>query len=175
MKKLISRFFFLVIFLLSTFYFLPSTIYAICPVCTIAVGAGLGLSRYFGIDDVISGLWVGGLILSSSLWMANWLHKKELKIKIHILNFTVAAVFYLITLVPLYFTGIIGHPYNTIYGIDKLLFGTTIGSIVFLLSLRLDKMARKYYGRQFFNYQKVVFPVSALIILSLIFYTVIKY
>lgn len=175
MKKLVFRFFFLIIFLLSTFYSLPSTAYAVCPVCTIAVGAGLGLSRYLGIDDIISGLWVGGLILSSSLWMANWLHQRGLKIKIPVLNVTTAAVFYLITLVPLYFSGIIGHPYNTIYGLDKLLFGTIIGSIVFLLGIRLDKMARKSYGRQFFVYQKVVFPVSALVILSLVFYLAVKH
>ena len=37
---------------------------AVCPICTIAVGAGVGLSRYFGVDDAITGLWVGGLIVS---------------------------------------------------------------------------------------------------------------
>lgn len=175
MKKIVSRCFLLVVFLLSVIYYLPSTVYAICPVCTIAVGAGLGLSRYFGIDDTISGLWVGGLILSTSLWTADWLHKKGLKIKIQVLNFASAAIFYMITIIPLYFANIIGHPFNTIYGIDKLLFGTIVGSTLFLLALRLDKMARKIYGKQFFVYQKVIFPVSALIFMSLIFYIAIKH
>jgi len=35
-----------------------------CPVCTIAVTAGVGLSRWLGVDDLISGLWVGGLLVS---------------------------------------------------------------------------------------------------------------
>ncbi|MCX6758247.1 MAG: hypothetical protein NTX14_00895, partial [Candidatus Nealsonbacteria bacterium] len=46
---------------------------AVCPICTVAVGAGLGLSRWFGIDDSISGLWIGGLIVSFILWTIDWL------------------------------------------------------------------------------------------------------
>lgn len=30
---------------------------AVCPICTVAVGAGVGLSRCLGIDDSITGLW----------------------------------------------------------------------------------------------------------------------
>lgn len=165
----------LIFFLLSTFYLLPSTVYAICPVCTIAVGAGLGLSRYFGIDDTISGLWVGGLILSTALWTADWLHKRGLKLKIRIINIVSVVLFYAITIIPLFYSGIIGHPYNTIYGIDRLLFGTIIGSLIFILALNLDKMVRKINGRQLFIYQKVIFPVSGLIIFSLIFYLTLKH
>ena len=32
---------------------------AVCPVCIVAVGAGLGLSEYLGIDDTIAGVWIG--------------------------------------------------------------------------------------------------------------------
>ena len=37
---------------------------ALCPVCAIAVGAGIGVSRWLGVDDTITGVWVGGLIVS---------------------------------------------------------------------------------------------------------------
>lgn len=37
---------------------------AICPVCTVAVGTDVGLCRWLGIDDVLSGIWIGGLIIS---------------------------------------------------------------------------------------------------------------
>jgi len=34
--------------------FLISTkVYAICPVCTVAVAGGVGLSRWLGIDDLM--------------------------------------------------------------------------------------------------------------------------
>jgi len=55
--------------------------FAVCPVCTVAVGAGLGLAEYFGIDDSISGLWIGALIVSMSIWTINWLNKKEIRFK----------------------------------------------------------------------------------------------
>lgn len=162
------------IFLPSTFYLLSSTTaHAVCPVCTVAVGAGLGLSRYFGIDDSLSGIWVGGLILSTALWTADWLHKRGLKIKIRVINVISVIAFFALTIIPLYYSGIIGHPYNTIYGMDKLLFGTIIGSLVFILGINLDKLARKKYGKQFFVYQKVVFPVVSLIIITLILYLAI--
>jgi hypothetical protein len=37
MKKIIAAF----------FLFITTTIYAVCPFCTIAVGAGIGLAEYF--------------------------------------------------------------------------------------------------------------------------------
>jgi hypothetical protein len=36
----------------------------VCPVCTIAVAGGVGLCRYLGIDDLISGAWIGALLFS---------------------------------------------------------------------------------------------------------------
>ncbi|KKU63742.1 MAG: hypothetical protein UX88_C0023G0019 [Candidatus Woesebacteria bacterium GW2011_GWC2_47_16] len=74
MKKLLV-FLSPIIFLLS-----PKTALAVCPVCTVAVGAGLGVSRWLGIDDSVSGIWVGGLVVSLSFWFADWLTKKNLKI-----------------------------------------------------------------------------------------------
>jgi hypothetical protein len=150
--------------------FLVTSAKAVCPVCTVAVAGGLVITREFGIDDVISGLWVGALILSTSFWMADWLHKKGVKIKISVLDFALAVLFYLITLVPLYFTNVIGHPYNTLLGFDKLIVGTVFGSVIFLAAVALDKYVRKINGRQLFIYQKVVFPITALVIMSLILF-----
>jgi len=74
MKKLL-----LLLGLLALFAF-PTPARAVCPICTVAVGAGLGISRWIGIDDSVTGVWVGGLILSSGLWMADWVKKKGWKI-----------------------------------------------------------------------------------------------
>ncbi|PIU03715.1 hypothetical protein COT44_01735 [Candidatus Shapirobacteria bacterium CG08_land_8_20_14_0_20_39_18] len=51
--------------------------FAFCPVCTVAVGAGVGLSRWLGINDTITGLWIGGLTVSISAWTLNWLATKN--------------------------------------------------------------------------------------------------
>src|SRR3989304_8183686 len=57
----------------------PPAAEAVCPVCTIAVGAGLGISRALGIDDAVTSVWIGGLILSMSFWFIDWIGKKRKK------------------------------------------------------------------------------------------------
>jgi fructose-specific phosphotransferase system IIC component len=81
---------------------------------------------------------------------------------------------YLFVLVPLKLGGTIGILRNTIWGIDKIIFGIIIGSIVFLIGVWADKFQRKKFKKIFFPFQKVVFPVLALFITSLVFYFVTK-
>src|SRR3989344_3129972 len=59
---------------------ITKTVYAVCPVCTIAVGAGLGISRALGIDDAVTSVWIGGLILFMSFWFIVWFQKKKSKL-----------------------------------------------------------------------------------------------
>ncbi len=158
--------------ILYSLFFIPSPALAVCPVCTVAVGAGLGLSRFLGIDDSISGVWIGGLILSSSLWLVNWLQKK--KVTFPTAPFVATAIFYAITVLPLWFTGIIGHPYNKFWGIDKLILGIAFGSLFFLFGVWLDKKTRILKGQKLFQFQKIAFPTSGLAIISLVFYLLTK-
>lgn len=154
---------------------LPSSVAAMCPLCTVAVAGGLGLSRWLGIDDTISGIWVGGIIISSSLWFISWLNAKRPKWKVDTYQAAIVLAFYLLVLGPLYYYNIIGHPFNTIFGIDKLIFGAALGSLGFMAGMWIDKKVRKAKGRQLFNYQKVVFPVGTLAILSLGGYFLLPY
>jgi hypothetical protein len=146
-----------------------------CPLCTVAVAGGLGLSRWLGIDDTISGIWVGGIIISSSFWFINWLTAKKPKWNVDSYQLVIVLAFYILVLGPLYYYDIIGHPFNTIFGIDKLIFGTALGSLGFLGGSWIDKKVRKAKGKQLFNYQKVVFPVGTLAILSLGLYFLLPY
>lgn len=146
-----------------------SSAFAFCPICTVAVGAGLGLSRYLGVDDSVSGIWVGALVFSSALWFSSWLKKKGLKIPYRSILTTLT--FYSVTLIPLYFTKIIGHPFNTLWGIDKLILGITAGSILFMFSWVADRHLRtRNNGKVFIYYQKILITMAFLIVSSLIFY-----
>jgi len=72
------------IYLLSVIvisFFFTKKALAVCPICTVVIGAGVGLSRWLGIDDTISGLWIGGLIISMIVWTINWLGKKNIRFK----------------------------------------------------------------------------------------------
>lgn len=134
-----------------------------CQICTIAVGAGLGLSRWLGVSDAISGIWVGALILSSSLWFSSWLIKKFPATRY--LSIIASSILFIITLLSLYFTNLLTN---------KLVIGIATGSLTFLLGIWADKKVRKIKGRQLFNFQKVVFPVVLLLISSLTLWIITK-
>jgi len=153
-----------------SFFFLGAQIaQAVCPVCTIAVGVGVGLCRWLGIDDLISGTWIGGLIVSMIIWFLDWLDKKNIKFKFR--RLLVIVSFYLFVIFPLYLTGIMGHPFNKFWGMDKLLFGIISGSLIFIASVWFNNfLKKKNQGKAFFPFQKVVIPPLFLIIMSLIFY-----
>ncbi len=153
--------------------FLPSFVIAVCPICFIAVAGGVGLSQWLGIDDVISGIWIGGLVISLVVWFLSWLDKKNIKFKLR--QILVLILFYLITILPLYWAGFIGCSCNQLWGFDKLLVGIFFGSLIFSLSVRIDNLLRKKNnGEVYFSFQKVVIPVLFLIITSIIFYFVTK-
>jgi len=66
---------------------------------------------------------------------------------------------------------VIGHLDNTLWGIDKIVFGTVIGTVLFILSIFIDKLLRtKNNGKVYFPYQKVIIPVSLLSIASISLY-----
>lgn len=162
----------LILLIISGIFLFANSVKAVCPVCTIAVGAGVGLCRWLGIDDVLSGIWVGGLIVSMIGWALNWFEKKQIRFKFRWL--TVSGFFCLAIILPLYFTGIMGHPFNKFWGIDKLWLGIVFGSIAFLLSLWLNSFLKnKNHGKAFFPFQKVVIPILFLIITTIIFHYIV--
>ncbi len=150
----------------------PSLALAFCPVCTVAVGAGVGLARWLGVDDTISGLWIGGLTVAIAIWTVEWLQKK--KIKFALMEYIVPVLYYVLIILPLYWMGVIGHFANKLWGLDKLLLGIVIGSIFFFLGGYTYFHIKRLRGKAHFPYQKVVMAVSPLIILTIIFYFLTK-
>lgn len=145
---------------------------AFCPVCTIAVGAGLGFAKYLGIDDFISGLWIGGLLLSVSLWTIDWLKKRKWNFKFY--KIVTFLLFYGLVVIPFITSGTIGSAYNKLWGMDKVAFGMTVGTIGFILGMFISsKLSAKFGGKVLFPFQKVVIPITTLILLSLISYFIV--
>jgi hypothetical protein len=162
------------VFLFSfLFFILQSSVFAVCPLCTIAAAGGIEVTRILGVDDLISSIWIGGLIVSMSFWMADFLAKKNI-LKPIFREVLSLILFYLLTIPFLYWGKMIGLPGNTFLGIDKIVFGITIGSFVFLLGVFLDNFLRKINGgKVFIYYQKVILPILFLTIISLIFYKIL--
>lgn len=151
---------------------MPKT-YAICPVCTVAVAGGVGVSRWIGVDDTITGLWIGAALMSLSLWTINWLESR--KIKFYGRKILTFVVVYSTVIWPLYIADIMGHPVNTLYGIDKLLLGIITGSTTFILfALLYLYLKKKNNDHAHFPFEKIVLVVAPLIVLSAIMYTITK-
>ena len=149
--------------------FFAGLVKAVCPICVVAVGAGLGLSEWLGVDDIVSSIWIGALLAAMVLWTLMEMRKRGRKFPLD--KAVIFLAYYLLILVPLYYAGIIGHPLNKIWEIDKIIFGTAVGTIILLLSYWLHTyLKKKNNGKSFFPYQKVVLPVVILILTSTIFY-----
>jgi len=148
---------------------------AVCPICTVAVGAGIGLSRWLGIDDSITGLWIGGLIVSMIAWTISWFAKKNINFKGK--NAIIVIGYYLLIIAPLYFMRTIGNPLDSLCGcgLDKLLLGIIVGSSAFWFGASWYYFLKKKNNEHaYFPFQKVVMPISPLIVLSIIFYFLTK-
>ncbi|MBU2595382.1 hypothetical protein KJ713_00940 [Patescibacteria group bacterium] len=159
--------------LIIAVFFSAVKVYAVCPVCTVAVAAGVGLARWLKIDDTITGLWIGGLTVSLIMWTNSYLSKK--KINFFGRKIIVFLVYYALIVLPLYFTNIMGHPLNKIWGVDKLALGIIIGSILFYVGASwYHYLKMKNNGHAYFPFQKVVMPIGPLIIMSTIFYFLTK-
>ena len=138
-----------------------------CPVCTVGVAVGVGLSRWLKIDDAISGIWIGALILALAIWTWQWLYRKKDKKPFIVLGLLVFG-FWLLVFIPLDYAGLLDGC-TTLGGMNRLVFGSLIGVIVAAIGILMDKYIRsKKEGKAAFSYQKVILPLSLLILASLI-------
>lgn len=160
-------------FFIFYFLFWPSITKAVCPVCTIGVVAGLGIAEKYGINDVITGIWFGGLIISMTMWTIDWLRKRKWTFKFY--RPATLVLYYAAVILPLYWKGKIGHPFQTFWGVDKLILGILLGSLFFSIgALSYSYLKTKNNNRAYFPFQKVVMPIFPLILLTIIFYFLTK-
>lgn len=154
------------------FFTLGRSAAAICPVCVVAVGAGLGLSEYLGIDNSIAGLWIGGLLVALSLWTINYLQNKKWTWgNSYLRDITIFILYYALTIWPLWSKNMIGQTNPKLWGMDKLILGIIVGSLIFVLSnVSYEYLKKRNQGRAYFPFQKVAMPIASLLIFSFIFY-----
>jgi len=150
---------------------------AVCPVCTIAIGAGLEGMRMLGVKDILTGIWAGGLTVSLIGWTANYMRKHNVKnVFLYLLNVFV----YVFLLAGVYFLPM-GNPVvkwweNCIWGIDQFLLGILVGAITFIvMEVWYMHIKKNNGGHAKFPFQKVVMPFCGLLIMTGIFWAIIKW
>ncbi len=150
--------------------FLVKTAYAQCPVCIVTVGGGMFLAKKLGVDDFLISLWISGLNTAIAFWLAP-------QIKNRLLGSPIVLSFLMLTLTLAYFiyTGQTGASINKVMGLDKIIFGQSLGLLIMFLGIFLDRYSRKLNGSKIlFPYQKVVFSVGSLLIFTLLFKLIFK-
>lgn len=163
---------------------LPQLVSAHCPLCTAITGAGIGVARGMGVDNSIIGLFLGAFVVSTGLWFNNWLKKK--KIVFPFQEFLIVFASFILTIAPLYLTGIIINfeivkslPELSmlgleVFGIDKLLFGTIVGILAIGVSFSFSNYIKKRKGKVLFPYQGILFMIITLLILSEVFWVITR-
>src|SRR3989338_7571641 len=98
----------LFVYILAVMIVLPLTlplVLAHCPLCTGAAVAGVGVARFYGVDDGIVGLFLGAFIVSTGLWVDRWLKKKKKSYPFQ--AFILVLLSFLLLVIPLYIAGVI--------------------------------------------------------------------
>jgi len=179
-------------FLIASIIYTINFVKAHCPICTAAVGSGLVATRFLGVDDAISGLWIGAFIISTALWLDKLARKKFKPLPFQTLFIAILSL--AATIIPFHYAGVLDIttlgsfslqgkaidlvnvnstascelPQNSlIFGIDRLLFGILLGfAIAWLVMFLSSKLIEK--KGLLFPFQTIVLTVLSLIITSLI-------
>lgn len=137
-----------------------------CPVCTIAIGAALPLTRRIGVPDVVVGIWGGAFLAILGYWLIKFCDKRGWRWpgrNALILGLMVASIGFIyigqVEYTPCQYFGIIN--------IDPILLGTIMGAMLFIGSEKLyGRMRAKNNGHAHFPFEKVVLPVIVLAVAS---------
>ncbi len=167
MKKLLS-FSFLEIVFWKLFF--PQPVAAQCPVCIVTVGGGMLLAKKLGVDDLLVSIWISALNTAIAFYLAPKLVTRNSKLKILGNPWVLSFLLFATTLIYFKTTGQLMHPKNQLLGIDKIIFGQTLGMIVMFVGNFIYGFTKyKNEGRALFPYSKVVFPVGLVLLITLIF------
>jgi hypothetical protein len=139
--------------------------------CVAGAGVGLTLTRWVGIDDSISGVWLGALLGAIAFWSESVVKDRELKIRLRPLIYVGISA---ITIWTFYkFNLIVTH--GEIFGLHKLTFGMIAGGILFYLVDLVDDLVIKKGGKVFFPYQRIIVSLGSMFVLSLVIFYLINY
>lgn len=148
-----------------------SGVSAHCPLCAAGAGAGLTLSRWLGVDDSITGIWLAAFLAAISLWFSGSLKKKYIPFQ----NFIIYVAIFGLTLWSFYAFGLINDHAGMIIGLPKLTFGMLLGGIIFYIIEVANQYIIKRNSKVLFPYQRLVVSLGGMFILSILMYIFVNY
>ena len=165
------------IFVLSSMlsaFLLSRSALAHCPLCTAATGTLVATSRIAGLDDVITGTFLGAFAVSTAFWTARVVSsklKQESRFSMVVHPYILTVMSLVLTVLGLQLSGVLNAFSPQIFGVDKLLFGTALGTAVSAASFELHTMIRAFNGgRNRIPFQGAVLPLSILAAVDTLLY-----
>lgn len=174
MKKLFIFFFFLVSLFAVRYSLFAREALAHCPLCVAGAGVGLTLSRWIGLDDSITGLWIGAFLGAMSLWTYTSIERKIKKAHLIWLKPAIYILVFASTIWSFYRFNLVIRM-EKMFGLDKLIFGMVASGVVFYLVDEINNLIIRLKGKVFFPYQRMIVDLGSILLLSLLDYYLIGY
>jgi len=153
----------------SSLLIAPAIAGAQCPVCVVTVGGGMLIAKKLGVDDFLVSIWISALNTALSFWMATGMKEKSLRPKFLHNPWIFSFLMFAMTLAYFQFTDQLGHSSNKLLGMDKILFGQTLGMIVMFIGNFIYGFTKyRNGGKTLFPYAKVIFPVGLVLLTTII-------
>ncbi len=140
-----------------------------CSVCTIAIGASLSVARSMGVDDCIVGVWAGALLAIIGYWLIRWFNAKNW----HFVGRDAVLMTLSIATVGFIYISELEYDPTPIlfFYIDSFLFAALLGAGTFIGMMNVYAwMKARNGGHAHFPFEKVVLPVLAVFVVSLLFH-----
>ena len=137
-----------------------------CAVCTVAIGASLGVAREMGVSDAVVGLWAGALLTLLGYWTIVYFDKKNLHFwgrDFLLLLVSVGMIGFIYIDEVVYAPKIIWQ----VFYLDQILFSAILGMLLFIYTEKFYQwMKERNGGHAHFPFEKVVLPVVTLFVAS---------
>ena len=153
---------------LLTFIFYPVQAFAnpACAVCTVAIGASIGIARRLGIEDSVVGLWAGALLTLFSYWCIKFFDSKNW----HFWGRDFLLMLLSVGMIGfIYISEVIYQPHVIwyVFYLDPILFSALLGMLIYIYSQKFYQwMKARNGGHAHFPFEKVVLPLGLLLLAS---------
>jgi len=152
----------------------PKAALAHCPLCVAGAGVGLTLSRLLGIDDSITGIWLGAFLGAMSCWATRALGRRN-KIFFHPVVDLIIYILVIVSTIWSFYKFNLVVKHGDIFGYDKLTFGMVIGGALFYIQDFVNDAIIKKRQKSFFPYQRIVVGLGVIVLLSVGMYVLINF
>lgn len=175
LKRITPITFFIPTFLFTLFtLFTLSTqpVFAHCPLCTAATASAVAVTRWYGVDDMIVGTFIGAFVISTAFWTNRVLRKRNKGKDFMPSQLAILTILSLVlTIVTFYFAGLYGS--FVVFGVDKIVWGLLAGSSITLVAYAMHEFLKSAnHNRTYLPFQVIIITFVFLFMAIFAFYAI---